>query len=166
MNHIRDIRRMTREERLAAAEKSDKDRAVRRAQRAKEHAERNAAALKAQQEWAALSPDERASRRRQRQADNMARHRAANAAAVAKAAKGPSENKMLLPAVENKTVVTVMPPAKPREPVPPVPVAVESNATDAAIKLAKRSNIDLASVKGTGAGGRIIVSDVQAKIGQ
>lgn len=38
------------------------------------------------------------------------------------------------------------------------------NASDAAVTLAKDNNIDLATLTGTGAGGKIIVSDVQAAI--
>lgn len=40
--------------------------------------------------------------------------------------------------------------------------AAEPDATDAARELAEEEGVDLASVKGTGADGRITVSDVKA----
>jgi pyruvate/2-oxoglutarate dehydrogenase complex dihydrolipoamide acyltransferase (E2) component len=42
--------------------------------------------------------------------------------------------------------------------------AVEVDATDSAIDLALASGIDLSSIKGSGAGGRILKSDVEAAL--
>lgn len=49
-------------------------------------------------------------------------------------------------------------------PMPETPAPKPVNATDAAIDLAAEHGIDLATVKGTGAGGRITVADVTALI--
>lgn len=48
-------------------------------------------------------------------------------------------------------------------PTPPAPV-VDIDATDAAAELAKEHGIDLATVEGTGASGRILKSDVEALV--
>jgi pyruvate/2-oxoglutarate dehydrogenase complex dihydrolipoamide acyltransferase (E2) component len=42
---------------------------------------------------------------------------------------------------------------------------VQPEATDEAVKLASEHGLDLAAVKGSGAGGRILVKDVEAAIG-
>jgi pyruvate/2-oxoglutarate dehydrogenase complex dihydrolipoamide acyltransferase (E2) component len=41
-------------------------------------------------------------------------------------------------------------------------VKQEADATDAARKLAEKNGVDLADVEGTGSGGRVILSDVEA----
>lgn len=64
----------------------------------------------------------------------------------AKALRGAPENKALVPGGENK--------------------ADEIDATDAAQKLADEHNLDLATITGTGANGRITVDDVKAVLPQ
>ena len=66
--------------------------------------------------------------------------RRARAGAESKSLGGAPENKMVLPDTENK----------------------EFDATPAAEELAEELGVDLGSVKGTGADGRITKSDVQA----
>jgi len=76
--------------------------------------------------------------------------------------------KFMLTPKQNTAVSTPKP-----APVAPVIIAepvqaeaVEFDATDGAIELAQANDIDLALVRGTGAGGRIVLRDVKALISE
>jgi pyruvate/2-oxoglutarate dehydrogenase complex dihydrolipoamide acyltransferase (E2) component len=61
--------------------------------------------------------------------------------------------------LDNGKAIDITPKVEPK--VEPEPVQ-EVDATDAARKAAQEYDIDLADVEGTGSGGRVILSDVEA----
>lgn len=61
--------------------------------------------------------------------------------------------------LEHRKAVEVKPDPKPEPVLEP---AVEVDATKAALELAAEYDVDLGEVEGTGSGGRVILSDVEA----
>jgi pyruvate/2-oxoglutarate dehydrogenase complex dihydrolipoamide acyltransferase (E2) component len=77
--------------------------------------------------------------------------------------------KFLITPKQNTAVAEPQPVAKVAEPVTitatVAPIST-ADATEGAIELAQANGIDLSTIKGTGAGGRIVLRDVKAAIGE
>jgi pyruvate/2-oxoglutarate dehydrogenase complex dihydrolipoamide acyltransferase (E2) component len=83
-----------------------------------------------------------------------------------------ASGKFIITPKQNTAVSTPPPVAKVAAPVAPAvavaePVTTgEIDATEGAVELATLHGIDLTTIKGTGAGGRIVLRDVKAVIGE